>query len=435
MIGRQLLNQARDLLSTFDVNEPVEFMNSLLNKVRGLLEEAHPHILKDAEASVVFLQLEQVYNESLDQLRRRVEGGRRIAPDFPETVFSIQKESDQLLVKWWPINFPIEGKIDGFVLRTISPELEIAHALGISKSELRQYRIENNIPWAKPAFRIPDLIEEGRLPAGFATTKGTVASVLAPLKRRAGQPPHKMTVGPWGKTYIDEEGQSQIVDPTKRHLAFQEVANWVSSDCIGYVLRRLLELGVRPQTSGAEDERRLREILAERRVCPVAEAPMGRVVAERILGVPWMAKLSEIHRAYRRSEREFAPEMHDPEDQDSAAELRYNFQRAFLSTLAARYTRIISKKGVGRKRDKGEGYVTFGLGNPHLSTILDKDHPLRPEEIIYVRQAVRLLLLESCRREFHKQDLEMTPRALADCVGEWMLRLAAAHEARGQFVL
>ena len=438
MNGRQLLNEARDLLSTFDVNEPVEFMNQLLNRVRDLLVAAHPLVIKDPEAGVVFFQLEVVHNESLDKLRIRVEGGRRLDPDFPETVLSRKKESDQLLVHWWPINFPLEGRVDGFVLRTISPDLEIAAALGISRAELRKYRFENKTPWGKSAFNITDLIAEGRLPPNFSTTKATVASVLAPLRRRAGQPPHKMTVGPWGKEYEDQEGRKQLIDPTKRHLAFQEVANWVSSDCIGSVLRRLVELDIRPQIGSAADEEMLRSVLAERRVCPVAEAPMGRVLAERILGVSWTAKLSEIHRAYRRAECEFAPDLFDPEDQESAADNRYDFQRAFLGTLAARYTRIISKKGIGQRRGKsgerGE-YVTFGAGNPTLSTILDLNHPLRPEEIIYIRQAVRLLLIESCRREFKKNNIEMTPRALADCAAEWMLKLAGAHEARGQFVL
>lgn len=343
---------------------------------RRWIERARNLKVLDKSLSVTLRRVETLYEQLRNGLQSRTSS--HVAPDFPESTYSPEQLPGQVLVKWWPL--PITSPSSpGFALQTMFAEEEIAQRLGIRRSDVRNLKEK------------PD------------STASIVNSIAATLPPR-----HHYALSNW-----KEPEKSMFWNP-------EGYATWVIAECIGYVLRRLLEEGVRPQFRQVSDEDAVKRYISSE--CQFYERPMSQPEAGRIFGLPdvapertWTSSIGKIREHYQLLMKTLDPAESDHESMLAIADERVSVQKAFYRILAERYLRV----GTNRT----------------LSRIESEKYPLAKGDAEYVTGILKQLLGERCVRELRRGGLLLLRPSgpeVEKCVRQKLRELADLHLQEGQ---
>jgi hypothetical protein len=363
---------------------------STVENAVSLMTEAYQHIVSgrrwierarnlkvlDKTLSVTLRRVETLYDQMRSALQSRP--ASHVAPDFPESTFDPERQPGQVLVKWWPL--PITSPSSpGFALQTMFAEEEIAQRLGIRRIDVRTLK---------------------ERPDSTASILNSIAATLPPR--------HHYALSNW-----KEPEKSMFWHP-------EGYATWIIAECIGYVLRRLLEEGIRPQFRQVSDEEAVKRYISSQ--CQFYERPMSQPEAGRIFGLPgvapertWTSSIGKIREHYTLLMKTLDPAEADQESMLAIADERVNVQKAFYRILAERYLRV---------------------GTNHtLSRIESEKYPLNKGDGEYVAGIVKQLLGERCVRELRRSGLLVlrpTGPEVEKCVKQKLVELANLHLQLGQ---
>lgn len=343
---------------------------------RRWIERARNLKVLDKSITVILHRAEQQYERLRLALQSRTSS--HVAPDFPESTYSPERLPGQVLVKWWPL--PITSPSSpGFALQTMFAEEEIAQRLGIRRTDVRALKEK---------------------PDSTASIVNGIAALLPPR--------HHYALSNW-----KEPEKSMFWHP-------EGYATWIIAECIGFVLRRLLEEGVRPQFRQVSDEEAVKRYIGAE--CQFYERPMSQPEAGRIFGLPdvapertWTSSIGKIREHYKLLIKMLDPAEVDQESMLAIASERVSVQKAFYRILAERYLRV----GTNRT----------------LSRIESEKYPLSRDDAAYVAGILKQLLGERCVRELRRGGLlVLRPSGpeVEKCIRQKLKELADLHLQLGQ---
>lgn len=363
---------------------------STVESAVSLLTEAYQHIVSsrrwierarnlkvlDKAIVVTLHRAEATYERLRNSLQSRTSS--HVAPDFPESTYSPERLPKQVLVKWWPL--PITNPSSpGFALQTMFAEEEIALRLGIRRTDVRNLQEK---------------------PESTASIVNSIAALLPPR--------HHYALSNW-----KEPEKSAFWHP-------EGYATWVIAECIGFVLRRLLAEGVKPQFRQVSDEEAVKRYINDE--CQFYERPMSQPEAGRVFGLPevaperaWTSSIGKIRDHFHAVTKVLDPSNADQESMLALADERVAFQKAFYRILAERYLRV----GTNRT----------------LSRIENEKYPLSRDDAAYVSAIVKQLLGERCVKELRRGGLLLLRPSgpeVERCVRGHLKALADLHLQLGQ---